>query len=171
MKVCKLDWVEHKDVIKGHIVLEVDGSVNKNPGVFGVVGIYDPQVKQITTYKYKGNRLTNQLLEMLAIYHGIEQFKNNYDSDQYIIISDSLTTINILAGIQNVRNPRLSYIKSLIEETLQDTKLYLVFRQGHTKHDYVGNYITHLTRYFNKTQIEPDIRFGSLQHIVEKFQW
>ena len=61
MKVCKLDWVEHKDVIKEHVVLEVDGSVNKNPGVFGVVGIYDPQTKQITTYKYRGNRLTNHI--------------------------------------------------------------------------------------------------------------
>lgn len=161
----------HKTNVIKEVVLEVDGSVNKNPGQFGVVGIYEPKNHNVIAYKYKGNRLTNQLMEMLAIYHGIEYFKDNYDLDTYTIVSDSLTTINILSGIQNVRNPRLVRIKILIEDLLGDSTLYLVFRQGHTSKDYVGNYITHLVKYYNRTQIEPNIQYGSLQTFIEQMGW
>lgn len=192
IKMKKLDWLKHKDVIQDMVVLEVDGSVNKNPGHFGIVGVYNPSDQTITAYKYKGNRLTNQLLEMLAIYHGLETFQllhehNNeheYSEHEYryerkcAIVSDSLTTINILVGIQNVRNPRLVHLKQLIEQKIDSmsidnvfTDIYLVYRRGHTRHDYVGKYITNLVKYYNRTNNEPDIEYGLLQSLIEQLQW
>ena len=51
------------------------------------------------------------------------------------------------------------------------TDIYLVYRRGHTRHDYVGKYITNLVKYYNRTNNEPDIEYGLLQSLIEQLQW
>ena len=56
VNVLTLDWTKHKKVIHdlNTPIIEVDGSVNQNPGHFGIVGVYDTKQQSITAYKYKG---------------------------------------------------------------------------------------------------------------------
>ena len=109
-------------------------------------------------------------MEMLAIYHGLEHHVTSYKTTDICIISDSLTSINSLAGIYNIKNPKLAYFKNHIEEMLNsvfdDANVYLVHRRGHTKEDHVGRYISYLVKFYNKTQIEPQIPIGSLQTLI-----
>lgn len=167
-----LDTIFDIDCVKA----EVDGSVNRNPGCLGVTGIYDPYRQKYTAYKYKGQRLTNQLIEMIAIYDGLQycyEMSNSFkfSDNAFMVVSDSLTTINMLSGLSNVRNPRLSYVKQLIDNEFDGKDVYLVYRKGHTGVDLVGNYITGIVRTYNKTKIEPKLPDGLLQQIINKFGW
>lgn len=170
MKIHVLDWCNNLDMIYDFdcIKAEVDGSVNQNPGSLGVVGIYDPNLQKYIAYKYKGQRITNQLVEMIAIYEGLK-YCSEYD--KCMITSDSLTTINMLSGKSNIRNPRLLYIKQLIDDEFFDKELYLVYRKGHTEFDLIGNHITKIVKGYNKTNKEPNISTGSLQHIINNLRW
>jgi len=177
VNIFALDWTKHKkDIYNLNTpIIEVDGSVNRNPGHFGIVGIYDTKQQSIIAYKYRGQKLTNQLMELLAIYHGLEHHITSYKTSDICIISDSLTTINSLAGIYNTKNPKLAYFKNRIEEMLSNVfdvvNVYLVHRRGHTKEDHVGRYISYLVKFYNKTQIEPQIPIGSLQSTIDQFKW
>jgi len=170
MKINVLDWCKDLDAVYDFdcIKIEVDGSVNQNPGYLGVTGIYDLQSQEYIAYKYKGNRLTNQMVEMIAIYEGL---KYCIDNDTCMITSDSLTTINMLSGKYNVRNKRLSYIKQLIDTTFDDKNVYLVYRKGHTEFDLIGKHITNIVRNYNKTSLEPNISDGSLQKLITDLRW
>lgn len=169
MKIYQLSL---KDVKDFKYAVEVDGSVNKNPGQFGLVGIHEPKTNDMVIYKYKGEYLTNQLMEMLAIYHGLEYLTTKYnDIEICTVISDSLSTINILSNQSTVKNERLKYLKIAIENDFDLQEVYLVHRRGHTRRDYVGKRITYLMRNYNRMQLEPDLPYGSLQTYIEQLQW
>lgn len=169
MNIQALNWNDDLEFIKSLDckIVEVDGSVNCNPGNLGIAGIYDPQLQILKSYKYTGQRMTNQLLEILAIYHGLEYLCN---CDKCIVVSDSLTSIRMLSNQINVKNERLRYLKDLIYSIFNDKTIYLVHRCGHTKDDIVGDYITKITQQYNKSQ-NINTEFGSLQYIIDKFGW
>ena len=170
MKVHVLQWEKDLDFIRDLECpkVEVDGAVNKNPGELGIVGIFEPHNNSIKAFKYRGNRLTNQVIEMLAIYHGLEHC---VDYDSCLIVSDSLVSIRILAEQLKVRNPRLAYLKNLINSVYDHMDVYLAHRRCHTIYDIIGDHITELVKQYNKTQVEPNIEIGSLQYIIEQFGW
>jgi ribonuclease HI len=128
-------------------IIYVDGTVNKNPGKFGIAGVLYDNKYYCYTYEMK---VTNNIMEALAIYHALDFIKSEKKN---IIFSDSLLTVKAIRGeINVVKNPYAKIINK-IKERLEDldVDVEIRHRKGHTCHDFIGNKISSIMKQYNKT--------------------
>lgn len=145
------------DLPEDHIAIYVDGSVDfnkKGKATAGIGGVCYNNIFYCNIYR--GKYITNNTMEAMAVYNGIQMAKKILLDDptkKIIIYSDSKTVIDTSLGKKVARAEWLVDVINKIKEELKIVNVSIIHKKGHTDSDHIGDVISELMRGYNKDKI------------------
>ena len=123
-------------------VLYFDGCSKGNPGPSGIGAvIYKKNVEYWSSYKYIGDKRTNNEAEYLALIHGLEEAIVQ-NIKRLTVCGDSLLVINQVNNIYKVKHPNLSDLYDNVvklKEKFEYIDFNHVYRKDNKRADHLSN--------------------------------